>query len=70
MIAALRQEQAAGAQSVADRKGEGDFPDTAVELAVCDQMGAPVPLHEAVRIIWGQWATGVGIQCPQDRDRL
>ncbi len=65
MIAALYQKQAASAQGVAHRKGEGDFPNPAVELAACDQMGAPVRLHEAVRIIDGQSSACAGIQGPQ-----
>ena len=68
VIAALRQEQTAGAQGVADREGEGDFPDGAVEFAACYQMGTPVRLHEAVRIICRQRAAGAGIQCAQDLD--
>src|SRR4051794_20289521 len=51
VVAALRQEQAAGAQGVADRERERGFPDGAVELAVGDQIGSPVTLHEAVRVI-------------------
>ena len=56
VVAALRQEQTAGAQGVAHREGEGDFPDGAVEFAAGDQMGTPVRLHEAVRIIRRQRA--------------
>jgi len=39
VIAALHQEQTAGAQGVADAKGEGDFPDGAVEFAACFKWG-------------------------------
>jgi len=66
MLAALRQEQAAGAQCVANGKGERDFPDATVELlaglAVRDQMGAPVRLYEAVRIVRRQGGPGAGIE--------
>ena len=68
VIAALRQEQTAGTQGVAHREGEGDFPDGAVEFAAGDQMGAPVRLHEAMRIIRRQRAAGAGIQGAQDLD--
>ena len=61
VIAALRQEQTAGTQGVADRESEGDFPDGAVEFAAGDQMGTPVRLHEAVRIICRQRAASAGI---------
>ena len=69
VIAALRQEQTAGAQGVANREGERDFPDGAVQFAVRDQMGTPIRLHEAVRIICRQRAAGAGIQGAQDFDR-
>src|SRR4051812_27272424 len=69
VVAALRQEQAAGAQGVADRERERGLPDGAVELAVGDQIGSPVTLHEAVRVIRRQWAAAAGIARAQDLDR-
>jgi len=83
VIAALHQEQTAGAQGVAHREGEGDFPDGTVEmfdglairdplavLAFRDQMGTPVRLHEAVRIIRRQRVPGAGIQGTHNLDGL
>ena len=73
VVAALRQEQAAGAQRVTDREGERDFPDGAVQFAaglvINDEMGPPVSLHEAVRIIRRQRAARAGVQRTQDLDR-
>ena len=70
VVAAVRQEQAAGAERVADREGERDLPDGAVELAVADQMGPPVRLDEAVRVIGCERAAAAGIQRAQALDGL
>jgi hypothetical protein len=68
VIAALHQEQTAGTQGVAHCEGEGNFPDGAVEFAASDQMGAPVRLHEAMRIICRQHVASAGIQSPHNLD--
>ena len=72
VVAALRQEQAAGAERVTDRKGERDFPDGAIQFAaglvINDEMGPPVSLHEGVRIIRCQRAARAGVQRTQDLD--
>jgi hypothetical protein len=59
-----------GAQGVAHREGEGDFPDGTVEFAAADQMGTPVGLHEAEGIIRRQRVTGAGIQGTHNFDGL
>jgi len=50
VIAALREEQTAGAQGFPHGEGEGDLPDMTVEFTVRDEVGPPVRLNEAVRV--------------------
>ena len=70
VIAALREEQTAGAQGLTHCEGERDLPDMAVEFAVRDEVGSPVRLNEAVRISRREWPACSGIERPQDVDRL
>lgn len=69
VIMALRQEQAAGAQGIANREGERDLPDVAVELAVRDEVGPPVRRDEAVRIVRDERPARAGIERAEDVDR-
>jgi len=64
----VRQEQAAGPERVTDGEGERDLPDGAVKLAVADEIGPPVRLDEAVRVIGCERAAAAGIQCAQALD--
>jgi hypothetical protein len=70
VVAAMRQEQAARAKRVADRKRERDLPDGAVELAVADEIGPPIRLDEAVRVIGCERAARAGIECTDRLDDL
>ena len=68
VVAAVRQEQAARPERVADRKGERDLPDGAVERAVADEIGPPVRLDEAMRVVGYERAAAAGIQRTQAFD--
>ena len=68
VIAALRQEQATGAQRVANGKSQGDFPDSSVEFVAGDEMRPPVRLYEVMRVIRRQPDTSTSIQAAQDFD--
>ena len=70
VVATFRQEKTARTQGIAYRESEGDFPDAAVEFSACDQMGAPITQHEAVRIIGRQHPPCAGIHGALDLDGL
>ena len=62
VIAALHEEQTAGAQGLTYREGERDLPDVAVEFDVRDEVGPPVRLNETVRISRREWPAYSGIE--------
>jgi len=74
VVAALRQEQAAGAERVADGESERDLPDGTVEFAArlvaCDQMRTLIGLHEAVRVVGRERTAHAGIEGAQDFNSL
>ena len=69
MLAAFGQEQIAGPERIPDRKGQGDLPGTAVNLAVLDQETTPGGGNEAVRIVGFELRPSSDVEITENPDR-